>query len=114
MANEEHLAVLVKGVSVWNEWRRNNPEVLPDLSGAELQGMYLEGANFERVNFEGANLSQCLLRWARFDEATLNEINLDGADIVNTMLISILAEVLKDSLRQKKWGQNIVFCPHVI
>lgn len=90
MANEEHFSLLAKGVTVWNEWRRNNPEITPDLSGANLQGTYLECVNFENVYLTGANLSQCKLRWARFDGATVDGINIDGADVVNTALVSIL------------------------
>lgn len=90
MANEEHFSLLVKGVSVWNQWRRNNREIIPDLSAANLQGMYLECVNFEKVNLTGANLSQCKLRWARFDGAILDRINIDGADVVNTSLVSII------------------------
>ena len=43
MANEEHIALLKQGVDVWNEWRRENPDVWPidlfkaDLSGADLR-----------------------------------------------------------------------------
>lgn len=91
MANKEHLAILVtKGVFDWNDWRRNNPQITPDLSDVNLQGMYLEGANFENVNLKGANLSRCLLRWARFDGAVLDEIKIDGADTLNTNLVAIL------------------------
>ena len=36
MANSEHVDILKKGVSIWNEWRRQNPKVKPDLSEAHL------------------------------------------------------------------------------
>ena len=32
MANKEHLAILKQGVEVWNKWRKENPEIKPDLS----------------------------------------------------------------------------------
>jgi hypothetical protein len=32
MANPEHVAKLNEGVQAWHAWRRNNPEVTPDLS----------------------------------------------------------------------------------
>jgi hypothetical protein len=34
MANEEHLARLKQGVEVWNQWRYENHETVPDLSMA--------------------------------------------------------------------------------
>ena len=34
MANDEHVAILKKGVDTWNAWRRENPDIRPDLSGA--------------------------------------------------------------------------------
>ncbi|MGA2411123.1 MAG: hypothetical protein ABSG46_12140 [Candidatus Binataceae bacterium] len=29
MANPEHLAKLKEGVEAWNQWREENPEILP-------------------------------------------------------------------------------------
>jgi hypothetical protein len=34
MANDEHVAMLKKGVEAWSARRRENPDILPDLSGA--------------------------------------------------------------------------------
>jgi hypothetical protein len=31
MANPEHLQILQQGVEVWNQWRRHNPDIKPDL-----------------------------------------------------------------------------------
>ena len=31
MANKEHLAILGQGIDVWNQWRKENAEVKPDL-----------------------------------------------------------------------------------
>lgn len=39
MANPEHLAILEKGVQTWNEWRRHNPGVKPDLSLINIQAV---------------------------------------------------------------------------
>jgi len=38
MANEDHVARLKQGVAAWNEWRAENENVVPDLSGADLRG----------------------------------------------------------------------------
>jgi hypothetical protein len=33
MANEEHVRILRQGAEVWNNWRRENRLLEPDLSG---------------------------------------------------------------------------------
>jgi hypothetical protein len=35
MANDEHVAILKKGVAAWNAWRDENPDK-PDLSKPDL------------------------------------------------------------------------------
>jgi hypothetical protein len=32
MANQEHLEILKQGVKIWNHWRKEHPEIKPDLS----------------------------------------------------------------------------------
>ena len=36
IANQEHIAVLELGNSAWHKWRKDNPDVIPQLRGAEL------------------------------------------------------------------------------
>jgi hypothetical protein len=43
MANDEHVALLKQGMTAWNAWRDENPDVLPNLSGADLIGADLAG-----------------------------------------------------------------------
>ena len=43
MANDEHVAMLRKGVDAWNEWRFEKPLNIPDLSGANLSGANFSG-----------------------------------------------------------------------
>jgi len=38
MADPEHVAILNQGVEAWNKWRKENPDIIPDLSGADLSG----------------------------------------------------------------------------
>jgi Pentapeptide repeats (8 copies)/TIR domain len=90
MANDEHVAMLRKGVGAWNEWRSLVPEV--DLNGedlhganlneAHLRGAYLNGANLKGANLRGANLSAADLR-----EANLSEANLIGAKLDKALLM---------------------------
>jgi hypothetical protein len=41
MANNEHVALLKQGVDAWNKWRDENPDIPPDLSGADLSNAKL-------------------------------------------------------------------------
>src|SRR5215469_12931849 len=36
MVHQKHLALLKQGVQVWNQWRKEHAEILPDLSTADL------------------------------------------------------------------------------
>jgi class 3 adenylate cyclase len=71
MANPEHLKILHKGVNHWNQWRKENPEIEPDLSKANLNN-----ANLCKANLNKANLFD-----AKLGSANLNKANLSGADL---------------------------------
>jgi len=47
MANDEHVAMLRKGVDAWNEWRFEKPLNIPDLSGTNLSGTNLRATVLE-------------------------------------------------------------------
>lgn len=101
MANPEHLAILKQGVEVWNQWRRENPELRTDLSkadlfkanlrgahlfeiglsGADLRGADLSGANIIKADLKGANLNEADLSGARLRGADLRGSDFSGADI---------------------------------
>jgi len=75
--NSEHLAILKTGkVENWNRWRKENPGITPDLSGAYLQGEFLQGANLRETD----------LRETDLQEADLREIDLQGAFLQRAIL----------------------------
>jgi len=85
MANAAHLTVLTQGVDAWNEWRRKNRQIRPDLQGEKLREKDLSGADFRgtdlrKVDFHQANLTKANLRGARLRGANLFEANLREAD----------------------------------
>jgi hypothetical protein len=88
MANNEHIALLKQGVAAWNAWRRDNPDVRPDFSGADLRGVNLtpvdemgvSGADLRGANFSGADLRGARLLLANFGGADLSRVNLSGAE----------------------------------
>ncbi len=57
MANPEHLERLRQGVKPWNEWRRANRDIKPDLRAADLSSADLSNIDFSESDLSGADLS---------------------------------------------------------
>ena len=102
MANPEHLKILKQGVEVWNRWRDEDPDVIPELDHADLRGIdlrsanlskshltgvFLTGANLSWANLKDANLSKADIGFAYLMNANLNNANLDGAILFGSALI---------------------------
>ncbi len=81
MADQKHLSILQQGVEVWNHWRRDNPEIKPDLKDADLRSAILRLATMKGINFSEANLKQADLKGADLWNANLKGANLDAADL---------------------------------
>jgi len=112
MANAQHLEILQRGVTQWNKWRRDHPNIRPDLSGDELPGELdndihflveavvnevmpgrapadegvLSGAVMNGINFRRANLANARLDSAMLIEANLTAANLRGASLASCEL----------------------------
>jgi uncharacterized protein YjbI with pentapeptide repeats len=86
MANEEHLKLLRQGVTTWNQWRKGNPEIKPDLSTAYLSGVNLYTAYLNSANLSGASLSETKLGWANLYNANLSRAGLSRADLYGAYL----------------------------
>jgi uncharacterized protein YjbI with pentapeptide repeats len=107
MANRVHVARLKEDLDVWNQWRKQNPHVRPDLIKADLNGMDLRkadlhgvdlfgvdlsgadlsGADLSGVDLYAANLYAANLSRADLSDADLNKAHLDGADLAGAVLI---------------------------
>ena len=100
MANAEHVAMFNKGAEAWNAWRRENPNIRPDLSriGPDVDIMErsagwrewrespdicpdLSGAYLSEAHLSGAKLSGALLMRADLSGAYLSEAHLSGAHL---------------------------------
>jgi hypothetical protein len=70
---QKHLSMLKKkgGVSAWNQWRSEHPEIIPDLRVANLVG-----ADLSDANMRGADLSEANLGMANLSDADLHGANL--------------------------------------
>jgi uncharacterized protein YjbI with pentapeptide repeats len=91
MANEEHLALLRRGVEAWNEWKAKNPEIRPNLSFATgkritISGAKLSGVDLSRTNLIRADLSKTDLIGANLKEANLNEAYMSQAELIGADL----------------------------
>src|SRR5262249_3358496 len=73
MANQQQYDILKQGVAVWNQWRREHPNILPDLSGISLIK-----ANLIRADLSRTDLSQARLSRIDLSESNLREANLSG------------------------------------
>ncbi len=132
MANLEHLAILKQGVEVWNEWRRNNRNIMPDLSngdmseknliGIDLQRAFLDESDFSGSNLTSADLTQAILPESIFIKANLSNANflcallndaylakakLIGTNLVGANLIS--ADLSHTILREADLGETNLY-----
>lgn len=87
MANEEQLAILRQGVDKWNAWRKEHPQVTPDLRGVDLHGVHLRSANLLGADLTAATLAGADLQGALLGEAILYFADLQGADLTEAILI---------------------------
>lgn len=83
------------GTKQWNKWRREHPDIVPDLSKADLRDKSLSNINFRRVNLEGAKLCQATL-----DSADLSYANLALADLTeaNVCHANLHGTIFKESI----------------
>ena len=85
------MKLLQEGASRWNTWRRESPDVRPDLVcaalvGANLAGMNLSGALLTLANLCGANLCGANLEKANMARVKLDDANLAGARLIGANL----------------------------
>lgn len=86
MANSEHLEMLHQGVTQWNTWREEHPEIRPNLNDVDLRELDLSFANLHSANLSFTNLTGTSLRRACLASANLWHTNLNGANLRNTDL----------------------------
>jgi len=121
MAQEQHLklineAVQKHDIAIWNKWRQENPDVQPDLSGADLKranlkNAALQGAILRDANLRGTDLSKADLRGAdlngtnlvlaHFDAANLAAASFSGANLRD-------ANLSEANLREAKFSDSIL------
>ena len=101
MANEEHLAVLRQGVSAWNQWRKENPEIRIDLREADLRGVSLRLADLREADLSGVSLRLADLREADLNGANLRWTDCSDADLSGANLKE--AQITQETVIDEKW-----------
>lgn len=106
---------------IWNHWRKKNPDIQPDLSGAYLNETDLRYANLQGVNLNGAlmaradlrevnlcraSLIKAFLSGSNFDGAYLTEADLTEADLYEASLR--VASFRKANLSRATIGEKLV------
>lgn len=72
--NQEHYNKLREGVEAWNKWRKEHPDIIPDLERANLGGAHLE-----RASFLGADLQNVFVLGVQYKKlGRCRGINLEG------------------------------------
>jgi uncharacterized protein YjbI with pentapeptide repeats len=86
MANYKHVEMLAKGVTVWNQWRAQDLEIKPNLSGANLFQADLSLANLRQTDLRKTDLRESKLDEADLFKADLRNANLRGASAISSDL----------------------------
>jgi hypothetical protein len=89
MANDQHVEKLCEGIRNWNEWREQNPEIKPDLSGLDLTQRKIRdaistnshGAYYQvvEIKLSDTNLKNAVLKSVFFESSDLRGADLSGA-----------------------------------
>jgi hypothetical protein len=92
MPNREHFYTIKHSVVEWNKWRRQTPEVTPDLVLAYLGEANLSGANLKDAKLNAAYLSGADLSGADLAVANLRGANLRGANLIGADLCGAILD----------------------
>jgi uncharacterized protein YjbI with pentapeptide repeats len=86
MANAKHVKLLLQGADCWNNWRTQNPSIIPDLIQADISRAKIDTANLSGAKFTGANLSGASLSHADLSKANFSGTDLTGATFKDAKL----------------------------
>lgn len=82
--NGEHISWLLDGVEAWNEWRKAEPNIDPNLSGLDVHSLFEMEKGIDKrdvVDLSGINFEYASLRGTKFHEIKLNRTKCYGADL---------------------------------
>ena len=104
MANQDHQAILRKGVEAWNQWRSDDATLRPDLRGADLYAASLSEADLTGANLSGADLSDADIGGARIGSTIFGNTNLSNLKGIDTVLHRSPSTIGVDTLYESGAG----------
>ena len=88
MANNIQLNIILRGPAAWNRWRTENPDVVIDLSGADLSERDLRGIDLHHANLRQVRFNMSNMPLARLDNADLSDADLASVYMLHADLRS--------------------------
>jgi hypothetical protein len=86
MSDTDHIQILKRGKTAWNEWRSANPNVRPALTGKDLTDLDLAEVNLSEADLSEADLDGVDLHGANLKMAQLARADLTGANLTDADL----------------------------
>ncbi|MCX7012073.1 MAG: pentapeptide repeat-containing protein [Candidatus Sumerlaeota bacterium] len=97
MASAEHFKIFKEAKQHWNDWRKSDPGVRPDLRSADLllicidgynlSGALLQKAAFDHSSLEGVSFQNAELSRSGFQEATVSRCDFRGAKMAKSRFV---------------------------
>lgn len=104
MANERHIELVKKGYEVWNKWRVDNPDTIPDLLAAKLQSIDFSMYDFHKADLRYVDFSHSTFVRTNFSETDLSHADFIHAEISRTDLSNSILQYTDFSL------VNLFYC----
>jgi len=105
LANPDHLAKLKEGVEAWNNWRRENPGLRPDLRrldfAGELRGTKLWGGPWDAVERVDLGASPGWYKGEKREAIDFSNTDLGHSDLTGARLEKV------DFRKARLWGTNL-------
>lgn len=84
-----HVNILKNGINTWNLWRKENPDIMPNLRSVNFYNEFKTGNNiyglphFENGNFKNTNLFGASLRNSTFINCFFDNSQIHNSDLVD-------------------------------
>ncbi|MEM9771952.1 MAG: pentapeptide repeat-containing protein [Cyanobacteria bacterium P01_D01_bin.73] len=91
MADAVHIMHLQRGANLWRRWRRDNPDLSPELSGLDLSGVRLGDRPMNHCQLHRGNLRQLQAPASDWTGTNALDSTWDGANLEMATLLQMEA-----------------------